>query len=355
MQNILVTGATGFIGRPLCARLLAEIGGTTVVRGLEGLRVGGGGAAGLVRGAVWRDETATGLSEGIETVLINSIGPDTDWSRALAGIDTVIHLAARVHVMDEAGQRLGGEGPLEAYRRVNVAGTEKLVRMAATVGVKRLVFLSSVKVHGEETATRYTEQDLPSPLDPYGVSKLEAEEIMRKIAGETGLEVVIIRPPLVYGPGVKANFYRLMGIVARGVPLPFGSIDNARSLIYLGNLIDAIVLCSTHPLAAGRTFLIRDGEDLSTPELIRRIAVALGQPARLFPFPLGLMRSAGKLTGRGSAIDRLLGSLAVDDSKIRTELGWEPPFTITDGLKKTAEWYIRDVALRNDVGAKGQV
>ncbi len=314
MPNILVTGATGFIGRPLCAKLLAD-----------GARV---------RAAAWREESVVSLHEGVEIVPIDSIGPDTDWALALARIDTVIHLAARVHVMADHA-----EDPLAAYRSVNVAGTERLARMAAASGVKRLVFMSSVKVNGEETVKRYTEQDLPAPMDPYGVSKFEAEESLKRVANETGLEVVIIRPPLVYGPGVKANFYRLMGIVASGVPLPFGSIKNARSLVYLGNLIDSIVLCAKHPLAAGQTFLVSDGEDVSTPELIRMIATALGHPARLFPFPAGLMRMAGRLTGRTSAVDRLLGSLAVDNSKIRKQLGWKPPFNMAEGLKATGEWY----------------
>ncbi|MFH1619847.1 MAG: SDR family oxidoreductase [bacterium] len=314
-MNILVIGATGFIGRPLCGELLAKTW--------------------QVRGAVWRDEPVVSLPAGIETASINSIGPDTDWSEALTGIDTVIHLAARVHVMDETDAE-----PLAAYRRVNAAGTERLARMAAARGVRRLVFLSSVKVHGEETSARYTEEDRPAPLDPYGVSKLEAEDILKRIAGETGLEAVIIRPPLVYGPGVKANFYRLLGIVARGVPLPAAGINNARSLIYLGNLIGAIVICATHPLAAGQTFLVSDGEDVSTPELVRRIAAALGKPARLFPFPPALMRLLGKVTGKTAAVDRLLGSLLVDSGKIRRELGWKPPFTMSDGLKTTAEWYI---------------
>lgn len=317
MPNILVTGATGFIGRPLCARLLAE-----------GARV---------RAAVWKGDPAGGLQPGIDAVPIDSIGPDTDWTAALAGIDTVIHLAARVHVMDEKA-----EEPLEAYRRVNVAGTERLCRAAAANGVKRLVFMSSVKVHGEETAAPYTEQDRPAPLDPYGVSKLEAEEILKRVAVETGLEVVVLRPPLVYGPGVKANFFRLMGFAGRGFPLPFGSVVNARSLVYLGNLIDAVILCSKHPQAAGRTFLVRDGEDVSTPELIQRVAAALGRPAFLFRFPPGLMRLAGDLFGKTAAVDRLLGSLAVDDSKIRKELGWTPPFTMNEGLKETAEWYLKE-------------
>ena len=316
MSNILVTGATGFIGKPLCAKLLES-----------GARV---------RAAVWCEDPAGGFPTGLDLVRIDSIGPDTDWTTALTGIDVVIHLAARVHVMDEKA-----EEPLAAYRLVNVAGTEKLARMAVASGVKRLVFLSSIKVHGEETATRYTEQDTPAPRDAYGVSKLEAEEILKRIAVETGLEIVIVRSPLVYGPYVKANFYRLMGIVMRGLPLPFGSVNNTRSLVYLGNLIDAILLCTKHPLAAGQTFLIRDGEDISTPQLIRNVASALGLSARLFSFPPGLMRLAGRLTGKTAAVDRLLGSLAVDDSKIRKELGWKPPFTMAEGLKETGAWYKR--------------
>ena len=314
MSTVLVTGATGFIGRPLCARLLAD------------------GAC--ARAAVWRDEPGANIQEGIVVSLIDSIGPDTDWAQALSGIDTVIHLAARVHVMDEKA-----EDPLAAYRRVNVAGTERLARMTAAAGVKRLVYLSSVKVLGEETAESYTEKHKPAPQDPYGVSKLEAEEVLNKISVETGLEVVIIRPPLVYGPGVKANFLKLVRLFAKGLPLPLASVNNARSLVYLENLVDAIMLCAAHPKAAGRIFLVSDGEGVSTPELIRRIAAALGRPARLFAFSPGLIRFAGKLTGKSGAVDRLLGSLAVDDGKIRTELGWRPPYTMADGLKATAAWY----------------
>ncbi len=229
--------------------------------------------------------------------------------------------------------------PLAAYRQVNVEGTECLARQAAAKGVQRLVFLSSVKVLGEETDVPYSEQNLPGPQDPYGVSKLEAENILQQIAEETGLEVVIIRPPLVYGPGVKANFRKLLGMIQRGLPLPFAGINNRRSLIYLGNLIDVIITCATHPKAAGNTFMVSDGEDISTPELIRRIAHALGVSARLFPVPLSLMRLAGKLVGRSAAVNRLTGSLTVDSSKIRRELGWEPPFTMEEGLRETAEWF----------------
>lgn len=313
-KNVLVAGATGFVGRPLCEQLLLK--------------------AFNVRGSVWIAEIPTNLPAGAQATSIESIGPDTDWSAALSGIDIVIHLAARVHVMDETF----GE-PLTAYRQVNVAGTENLARQAAAAGVRRLVYLSSVKVHGEESNAPYSEENHPAPQDPYGVSKLEAEIILRKIAAETGLEVVIIRPPLVYGPGVKANFFNLLKIVERGLPLPLAGITNSRSLIYLGNLIDAIITCATHPQAAGQTFLVSDGVDVSTPQLIRQVATALDRPARLLPFPLSLMRLAGKLTGKSMAVDRLLGSLVVDSSKIRRELRWKPPFTMAQGLRETATWF----------------
>jgi nucleoside-diphosphate-sugar epimerase len=314
-MNVLVTGATGFVGRLLCEQLSKTCS---------------------VRGSVRSVKTPTYLPAGIQAAPIASIGPDTDWSAALTGIDIVIHLAARVHVMDET---VGD--PLTAYRLVNVAGTERLARQAAAAGVRRLVFLSSVKVHGEESTAPYAEENQPAPQDPYGVSKLEAEHILQQIAAETGLEVVIIRPPLVYGPGVKANFRNLLKIVERGLPLPFAGINNARSLIYLGNLNDAIITCATHPQAAGQTFLVSDGEDVSTPTLIRRVAAALDRPARLLPFPPSLMQLAGKLTGKSMAVDRLLGSLVIDSGKIRRELGWKPPYSMAEGLRKTAEWFRR--------------
>lgn len=313
-RAFLVTGATGFVGHPLCGELVLNKFG--------------------VCGAVWIAEAPNNLPAGVQAALIESIGPDTDWSGALTGIDTVIHLAARVHVMNEAS-----DDPLSVYRQINVAGTESLARQAVANGVQRLVFLSSVKVLGEETDAPYSEQNYPVPQDPYGVSKLEAENILHKIAEESGLEVVIIRPPLVYGPDVKANFRKLLGMVQRGLPLPFASINNRRSLIYLGNLIDVIITCATHPQAAGQTFLVSDGEDVSTPKLIRQVAIALDRPARLIPFPTTLMRLAGKLTGKSMAVDRLLGSLVVDSGKIRRELGWKPPFTMAEGLAATATWY----------------
>jgi nucleoside-diphosphate-sugar epimerase len=222
---------------------------------------------------------------------------------------------------------------------VNAGGTEVLARQAADRGVRRFVFLSSVKVHGEGSRVPYTEEQQPDPQDPYGVSKWKAEVSLKRIGGDTGLEVVIIRPPLVYGPGVKANFYQLLRSIELGLPLPLAGIQNKRSLVFLGNLIDAIISCATHAEAAGRTFLVSDGEDISTSELITRAAAALGRPARLLPFPSALLRLAGLLTGKKAAVDRLLGSLTVDSSRIRRELGWTPPFTMTEGLRETAVWY----------------
>ncbi|MDA3902776.1 MAG: SDR family oxidoreductase [Desulfuromusa sp.] len=313
-RSVLVTGATGFVGRAVCGKLLDQ-----------SIKVHG-----AVRGA----GNLTKLPAGAQAVSIDGVGPDTDWSAALLGVDTVIHLAARVHVMDDTS-----EDPLVAYRQVNVAGTENLARQAVACGVKRLVFISTVKVHGEECDVTYTEDSVLSPQDPYGVSKLEAEVALQRIADETGLEVVIIRPPLVYGPGVKANFLRLLGIVDRGIPLPFASIDNRRSLVYLGNLVDAISLCATHSEAGGHAFLVSDGDDVSTPVLIRRLAKALQRPARLIPFPTRLMRLAGKMLGKTNAVDRLVGSLTLDKSNLKHQLGWQPPFTMAEGLAKTAIWY----------------
>ena len=314
MRNILITGTTGFVGRILCERMMAD--------GWQ------------VRGTVRYAEQAASLPTGVEVVRIKSIGADTDWSDALSGVDAVVHLAARVHVMNDTAT-----DPLSAFRLVNVAGTERLARMAATNGVKRFVYISSVKVNGEGCEKAFTEHDIPAPDDPYGISKWEAEQVLHKIANDTGLEVVILRPPLVYGPGVKANFLSLFKIVDRGIPLPLASINNHRSLIYLENFVDAITTCINHPEAAGQTYLVRDGEAVSTSELIRRVAAALGRPARLFLFSPSLMRFVGRLLGKSDAIERLVGSLTIDSSKIQRELGWKPPYTMEQGLKETAEWF----------------
>jgi len=310
-----VTGATGFVGRFLCERLIAD--------------------GYLVRATLLPTENRTALLTGVEPAVVQSLGSDTDWSTALEGVDTVIHLAARVHIMNDHAT-----DPLTAFRKVNVEGTVRLAVEAARCGVKRLLFVSSIKVNGEETEVPYTEESPAQPTDPYGISKWEAEIALRQIEAETGLQVVIVRPTLVYGSGVKANFLNMMKIISRGIPLPLASINNKRSLIYVGNLVDALTICAKKPKAAGQTYLVSDGEDVSTPELIRRTAVALGVPARLLPFPVSLMRLAGKLTGKSDAVNRLAGSLTVDSLKIRRELGWQPPFTMEQGLAETADWFM---------------
>lgn len=314
---VLVTGANGFIGRELCTSL------------------GEHGCA--LRAAVREKSSANNLSKAFDVASVGVIGPHTDWAAALRDVETVVHLAARVHVLKEKA-----ENPLAEFRRVNVAGTERLARMAVSAGVRRLVYMSSIKVNGERTSEApFADTDAPGPQDAYGRSKLEAEQALFKIAEETGLEVVIVRPPLVYGPGVSGNFLRLMNLIDRGMPLPLGSICNSRSLVYLGNLVDALIICAIHPLAAHKIFLVSDGEDVSTPELIRRLAQAMGRHPRLVPFPPVLLRFASLLTGKLAEVERLLGSLRVDSSSIRRELEWIPTFSMEQGLRETAEWYFR--------------
>ena len=314
MSDVLVTGANGFIGTALC----------NCLRG-ENFRV---------HGAV-RPGKASLLPKGVEAAHIEYIDGNTDWINALKGVDAVVHLAARVHVTNNHSK-----DSLVVYRHINVAGTERLARMAVAAGVKRFVYLSTVKVNGEGKATPYTEKDDSEPTDPYGISKWEAEKVLYKIADQTGMEMVVLRPPLVYGPGVKANFLRLLKVVDRGIPFPLANANNRRSLIYLENLLDAIVTCIKHPKAAGQTYFVSDGEDVSTPELIRRISSSLGRPSRLFPFPPVFLKVAGIITGKSVSMDRLLGSLTVDCSKIRRELDWQAPFSMEQGLKETAKWYI---------------
>jgi nucleoside-diphosphate-sugar epimerase len=312
-KKVLVTGAGGFVGRTLCEELLH--------RGYQ------------VRAAV----RALGqLSAGMETVAVGAIDGGTDWADALRGMDTVIHLAARVHVMKDSAA-----DPLAEFLRVNLLGTANLAQQAARAGVTRLVYVSSVKVNGEGTHGQrsYTEQDIPAPQDPYGISKRQAEQALQRIALETGLEIVIVRPPLVYGPGVKGNFISLLAAIDKGVPLPLAGARNARSLVYVGNLVDALIVCATHPAAAGQTYLVSDGEDVSTALLVEKIAQALGRNSRSFYFPPGLLRAAAALLGRAGQMDRLFGSLRISDQKIRGELGWQSPYSLEDGLRATADWY----------------
>lgn len=316
LATLLVSGANGFVGQALCR---------------EGIRRGM-----RIKGAT---RSACPLPAGTEQVLTGSIDEKTSWDHALQGVDVVIHLAARVHVMQE-----DSANPLAEFRRVNVAGTEHLARAAAASGVKRLVYVSSIKVNGEETTGghRFTELDAPLPQDPYGISKWETEQALQRVARETGLEIVIVRPPLVYGAGVKGNFAQMLRVLGKGIPLPLGSVSNARSLLYIGNFVDALLKCAIHPAAVGKSYLLSDGEDISTPDLLRKLGAAMGRPARLLYIPVPLLKLAGRLLGKTGQVDRLLGSLQVDSGKICHELGWHPPYSVQHGLRETAEWYRND-------------
>jgi len=313
--KVLVTGANGFIGEKLCERLVAE--------GCQ------------VKGTVRSSDKLATLHNGVNGITISSIDDKTNWTKALIGVSMIVHLAACVHVKKHNFDKTSN------YRLVNVKGTEHLAREAAYASVKRLVYMSSVKVNGEGRSTPYNEEDVQNPLDDYSVSKWEAEKVLKQISIETGMEVVIIRSPLVYGPWVKANFLNLLKLVDHRIPLPLANIKNQRSLIYIDNLVDATVTCMKHPEATGQTYFVSDGEDVSIPELIRHISFALGKPTRLFPFPPILLKMAGIITGKSAAIDRFLRSLTVDCSKIRRELDWQAPFSINQGLKETVDWYLK--------------
>jgi nucleoside-diphosphate-sugar epimerase len=276
------------------------------------------------------------LPQGINAIEVGSIDAHTEWETAVCDIDTIVHLAARVHVMDDITS-----DPITAFRDINVAGTKHLAQIAESKKVRRFVYVSSIKVNGEGGSEPYTEENKPAPIDPYGISKLEAEKVLHDIAGKRALEVVILRPPLVYGPGVKANFLKLIKIIARGTPLPLAKINNYRSMIYLDNLVDAIVTCINHPKAAGKTYLLSDGKDVSTSELIQMISYALGKRTRLFTCPQGLLRFLAQLTGKSRITSRLLDSLILDSSKIRTELDWSPPYSMEEGLAETTRWYLQ--------------
>jgi len=314
-MKVLVTGATGFIGRTLCP-LLCD-------RGFA------------VRAAA-RSEFA--LGPDMEFAQIDELGPTTDWSAAILRVDAVVHLAGRAHVLGETGADEAAK-----IRTVNVEGSVHLAREAARAGVRRFVFVSSAKVHGEQSIGRaWIEQDAPAPQNPYARSKLEAEQALDRLARTTDLEVVILRPPLVYGPGVKGNFLRLLQTLDRGWPIPLGAIRNRRSLVYVGNLADAIATCVRHPRAGNRKFLVADGKDVSTPKLVRRLAAALGRPARLVNVPVWVLRLGALLLGRRADFDRLAGDFAIDASALRRELGWRPPFSFEEGIRATAEWYLSE-------------
>lgn len=319
IKRIVVTGPTGFVGRPLSASLLRR----------------GFGVREAVRQVVG-DRQLGQTDPALECVVVGDIHGETDWSDVLDGADVVIHLAGRAHVMRERYA-----DPLSEYRRVNVAGTINLARQAVSAGARRFVCVSSIKVNGERTTDRpFTPADVPQPSDPYGVSKWEAEQSLQQLARETGLDVVVVRPPLVYGPDVRGNFLSLLRWIKRGFPLPLSRVENRRSLVALDNLVDLLVRCVDHPRAAGQTFLISDGEDLSTPDLIRRLAAAMGRPDRLFGVPVNVLKRFAYAVGTGAAFDRLCGSLQVDASHTRRILDWSPPVSVDAALQDTVRWYL---------------
>ncbi len=307
MTKVLLTGSTGFVGSALLTEL-QELPSFRVVAAVR----------------------STAASDGV--MVVGSIDGTTDYSSALNGVDVVIHAAARAHIMrDEVAD------PLAEYRKVNVDGTLNLAKQAAAAGVKRFIYISSIKVNGESTSLlpAFAETSAVAPEDPYGVSKHEAEEGLRSLAQETGLDVVIIRPPLVYGAGVKANFLSLVKLSATGLPLPFGSVNNKRSMVYVGNLVSFIICCAQHPAAANQTFLVSDGEEVSLRNLVTYIRLGLRRSPRLVPVPIWLFKLAGTFTGKRDVVERLVGDLQVDSSKARSLLGWVPPYTVEQGIAAT--------------------
>jgi nucleoside-diphosphate-sugar epimerase len=311
LNRVLISGANGFVGKLLCKMLFDQ--GVSVVAALRNTSV---------------------KVKNIESFMVDNISNQTDWAEGLQGIKVVIHLAARVHVMNDSSA-----DPLAEFRKVNVEGTLNLAGQAAKAGVKRFIFISSIKVNGEHTdlGKPFTEADPANPEDAYGLSKYEAEQGLLLIAQQTGMEIVIIRPPLIYGPGVKANFASMLLFVKRGIPLPFGIINNKRSFVYLGNLISLIIRCIDHPEAANQVFLVSDGHDLSMTQLLTKCAKALGVKARLLPIPQKLIEFSAALLGKQDMAQRLCGNLQVDISKARNILNWAPPVSVADGLIETCK------------------
>ena len=317
MTRWLVTGGKGLVGQRLLARLSRSQEGCGAIAARE--------CIGLLRGPVSPEHALPGVRYRI----CGDLAVIEDWAPFVEGVDILVHSAARVHVMSDTEP-----DPLAAFRRVNTDGTLKLARAAALAGVRRFIYLSSIKVNGERTAAgqMFTHRDVPAPSDPYAISKREAEDGLREIAATAAMELVIVRPPLVYGPGVQGNFLTMMRWLRRGVPLPFGAIHNRRSLVALDNLVDLLATCGEHPRAPNETFLASDGEDVSTTELLRRTARAMGVRARLLPVPESLLRGAAALAGRGDVATRLFDSLLIDPSHTRQRLSWEPPLSLDEGL-----------------------
>ena len=313
-MTILITGASGFIGKSLASKLNTM--------------------ALPYRCAIRHSATCSDSEKN--TVSVGNIDGTTDWQSALNNIKVVVHLAARAHIMVDSFT-----DPLAEFKKINTDGTLNLARQAARAGVKRFIFVSTIKVNGETTSgsAAFTEKSRPVPQDPYGISKLEAETGLQSIADETGMEVVIIRPPLVYGPGVKANFFSLMKLADNSLLLPFGAINNSRSMVYVGNLVDFIVRCIDHPAAANQIFLVSDNNDLSLAMLVRILRISLGRPLRLLSFPPGLFRCIALLLGKARMVEKLIGDLQIDSTKARNLLGWEPPHSVEQGIRATVAAY----------------
>ena len=312
-MNLLITGGTGFVGQHLVSALIQRnLPYQIAVR------------------------TQAGNSAHPECISVGNINALTAWSQALEGVTDVVHFAARVHITQETSK-----DAYAAFRAVNTEGTLHLARQAAAAGVRRFIFLSSIKVNGEGKPQAYLETDTPAPEDAYAASKWEAEQGLWKISADTGMQMVILRIPLVYGPGVGANFLQLFQTVNKGWPLPLGGIANRRSLLYVGNLVDAMLVALEHPDAANKLYLLSDGQDVSTSQLVERMAQALNKTPRLFSLPQGMLRLAASVLGKSSAVDRLYGSLYLDSAKIRQELSWTPPFSMQQGLAETAQWFLK--------------
>jgi len=315
-MNVLVTGANGFVGSALINHLMTN----TSCRVIAAAR------------------NSVSLPNDVSCINVKDLSNSTDWSPALADVSVVIHTAARIHMMKD-----DVVAALNECRKVNVEGTLNLACQSAKSGVKRFIFISSIKVNGECTTNggSFNELDDVGPIDPYGQSKWEAEKGLRAISSETGMEVVIIRPPLVYGPEVKANFHNLLKLAKTGLPLPFGAIHNLRSMIFISNLVDFIVNCIDHPNAANETFLISDGDDLSIPMLLTQLRSDMGIPPRLIPVPKSLFLLAGKVSGKSDVVERLCGSLQVDSTRAKKLLGWVAPYTVQQGLKVTVDNFLK--------------
>ncbi|WP_433766931.1 UDP-glucose 4-epimerase family protein [Pseudomonas putida] len=315
-KRILVTGATGFLGRSL-VNYFCTFPNTSVVAPIRSIN--------------------NVLPDKVEKFYLPDIDENTDWGESLVGVDTVVHAAARVHVMNEDPVQ-----SIDKFRAVNVKGTLRLAEQSIQAGVKRFVYISSIKVNGESTAVGrvFSADDIPQPLDPYGLSKYEAEQKLLKLAESGAIEVVIIRPVLIYGPGVGANFQQMMRWLVKGIPLPFGAICNVRSLVYLDNVVDFVGTCVTHPGAANQVFVVSDGEDISTTRLMQHLISCLGVKTWLIPVPVAMLMFMAGLVGRGAVAQRLFGSLQVDIQKNQELLGWRPPFSLNDGLKATTEHFL---------------